>query len=387
MPFTGKATYAAGQTLPELTEDVSDVVGIVSPFETPLLDYLGDAQRSATSSIHEWIEDELMPNSDTVNQSSFSPNAQDATAITVNNGVRFRPGDVVRLNGSREVIFVSSVAANVLTVVRRYGGSPASNITNTQKLLILANAALEGDDMPDARFTTRSRKRNYTQIFTAGVQVSGTMQAARQHAVADELDYQKQERTRELLRDLENCVINGIAPSANQAGTASVRRTMNGIIPLIATNNFTPNTGPIPIGDGGGTDLNEAIINAAARTIWESSSARVDTIVVGAALKRRINNLMVALRMTDPADQTFTNLVSVYESDFGRCRVVLSRWMPADTLLLLDSSRVSVMPMAGRSFHYRPMAATGDRESGQVIGEYTLEFRNESAHGLVRGLT
>ena len=50
MTFTGKATYFAGADLPELAEDVSDIIGIVSPFETPLLDHLGDPRRSATSS-------------------------------------------------------------------------------------------------------------------------------------------------------------------------------------------------------------------------------------------------------------------------------------------------------------------------------------------------
>lgn len=60
MAFTGKATYSAGQTLPELMEDVADLVGIISPSETPLLDHLGDAQRSAQSTIHEWMEDALV---------------------------------------------------------------------------------------------------------------------------------------------------------------------------------------------------------------------------------------------------------------------------------------------------------------------------------------
>ncbi len=60
MPFTGKPTYAAGVDLPELAEDVSDLIGIVSPYETPLLDYLGDAKRPAASTIHEWIEDALV---------------------------------------------------------------------------------------------------------------------------------------------------------------------------------------------------------------------------------------------------------------------------------------------------------------------------------------
>jgi len=42
MAFTGKATYSAGTSLPELAEDVSDLIGIVSPYETPLLDAVGD---------------------------------------------------------------------------------------------------------------------------------------------------------------------------------------------------------------------------------------------------------------------------------------------------------------------------------------------------------
>lgn len=60
MPFTGKPTYGAGADLPEIVEDVSDVIGIVSPWETPLLDYLGDPKKAATSTVHEWIEDALV---------------------------------------------------------------------------------------------------------------------------------------------------------------------------------------------------------------------------------------------------------------------------------------------------------------------------------------
>ena len=41
------------------------------------------------------------------------------------------------------------------------------------------------------------------------------MQAARAHGLSDEVDYQKQERLRELLRDLENTVINGVAASTD----------------------------------------------------------------------------------------------------------------------------------------------------------------------------
>lgn len=375
MPFTGKATYSAGSTLPELVEDVGDIVGIVSPYETPLLDHLGDPQRSASSTVHQWLEDTLLPNADRIDDQSFTDPDVD-TGFDVENGSRFRAGDQVQAIGSREVMLVTAVAGNTLTVVRGYGGTSAENLADNQSLRILGNAALEGDDAPAARFTNRVRKSNVTQIFTAGVEVSGSQLAAQQHAVADELDYQKQERLRELIRDLENCVINGTSPTSDTQGTASVRRTMRGIIPFIETN----------IEDNGGDPLTEDLLNAFMRGVWDQSAGTIDTIVVGGAQKRAINQFIASARGYDARNTRFRDMVSVYESDFGVCRVVLSRWVPADTLLLLDSSRVDVLPMSGRSFHFKKLASTGDAEQGQVIGEYTLELRNENAHGMIRGL-
>ena len=115
--------------------------------------------------------------------------------------------------------------------------------------------------------------------------------------------------------------------------------------------------------------------------------SRIDTIVVGGYQKRRINSFITSARGYSPTDTAFRDMVSVYESDFGVARVVLCRSVPADTVLLVDSSRVDVLPLAGRSLHYKPLASSGDYESGEIIGEYTLEIRNESAHGVIRGLT
>lgn len=387
MSFTGKATYDAGASLPELIEDVSDIIGIVSPYETPLLDYLGDPKRSATATIHEWIEDSLLPNTDSLNQSSFSPDATSATALVAANGNRFKVGDQVKPGTFSEVMFITAVSGNNLTVVRGYGGTTPGALANGMKLTILGNAALEGDDAAAAKQTNRVRKQNYTQIFSATVNVSGSMQATRAYGVADEVDYQKQERARELLRDLENCVINGVAPAANQQGSSTVRRTMNGLLKLITTNTFAPDTGPIPPGGGAGNDeLNEAVLNAALRAVWEQSSGKIDTIVVNGIQKRRINSFITQSRQYQPEDNNFRNLVSVYESDYGVCRVILSRWAPPNSVILLDSSRLEVMPLRGRSFGFKPLAATGDSVSGQVLGEYTLELKNEAAHGVIKNL-
>jgi len=383
MSFTGKATYSAGTDLPEVAEDVSDLVSIVSPYETPLLDHLGDPARPATSTYHEWLEDELLPNTDAIDDDSWTDPAADTT-FGIDNPDRFRVGDQVSPDGSDELLLVTAVDAqnSTITVTRGYGGTTPEDLADNQGLHILGNAALEGDDAPSVRFTNRTRKGNWTQIFTAAVRVSGSDLAVRKLAVADELDFQKQERLRELLRDLENTVINGAAPSASPQGSATVRRTMKGVIPTIATNVFQPNVDGFPAD----TDLTEAQLNLALRLIWEQASSRIDTIVVNGYQKRRINSFITSSRSYGPEDVAFRNMVSVYESDFGVCRVILCRSVPPDKVLLLDSSRADVLPLAGRSFHYKPLAASGDYEAGEIIGEYTLEFRNENAHGVIAGL-
>src|SRR5205809_346184 len=92
MSFTGKATYSGGSTLPEIVDDVGDLVGIVSPAETPLLDALGDPLYAATSTRHEWLEDELLPNSDAINMPTINDVALNVTTLTVAHGDRFRAG-------------------------------------------------------------------------------------------------------------------------------------------------------------------------------------------------------------------------------------------------------------------------------------------------------
>jgi hypothetical protein len=384
MAFTGKATYTAGASLPEIAEDVSDLVGLASPYETPLLDALGDPARAARSTVHEWLEDTLLPNTDKINDSTYG-NALTDTQFVVLNANRFRVGDQIKVDVSKEVMLVTAVdtGTNTLTVVRGYGGTTAEALANNQVLNILGNAALEGDSADAARFNARSRKTNYTQIFASTVEVSGSELAVKQIGVADEADYQKQQRLREMLRDLENCVINGRSPAATPEGSTTVRRTMKGVIGYVTTNKFSPGVNGFPVD----TFVTEESLNFALREVWKSASGQVDLIVVNGRDKRRINEFVGANQRYTPEDRKFAKVIGMYESDYGVCRVALSRWVANGTILLLDSSRVEVMPLAGRSFHYKPLGATGDRESGQVIGEYTLELRNENAHGVITGLT
>lgn len=162
MAFTGKSTYGAGADLPELVEDVSDIIGIVSPHETPLLDHLGDAKRPARSTLHEWIEDELLPNTSAIDDETVTTGDQVFFAASIE---PFQIGDLVRPGNSSEVMLVTDINTTTarLTVTRGYGGTAQTSLADGMSLTVLGNAALEGADAREAPRIMRNslERRSY----------------------------------------------------------------------------------------------------------------------------------------------------------------------------------------------------------------------------------
>ncbi len=378
MPFTGKATYDGGASLPELVDDVSDLVGLISPFDTPLLDAIGSPRYSAKSTHHEWFEDKLNPNFSLINNGAGYNAA--ATSWVVDSGAAFRIGDIIKPEGSNEVLQVTGISTNTLTVTRGYGGSTAAAVVDNQKVSVIGHAALEGEDAPAAAYQNRVRKENFTQIFTESVMISGSLDAVGLHAVEREFDYQVIQRLRELLRSLEQSVINGFKASSTGEGSASVRRTMGGLLQFISGSSAV-------VQDASAAALDEAKLNTALRACWEAGG-RPGAIVCNGFQKRKISTFNQSGRHYEPESTVLRNLVDVYESDFGVQRVILSRWVPADKVLLLDLDKIQVLPLSGRSFFVKPLAESGDFRKAQIIGEYTLEAINaaDGGHGVITNL-
>ena len=375
MSFTGKATYDAGSSLPELVDDVSDLVGLISPFDTPLLDAIGSPRYSAKSTRHEWFEDQLNPNFSAINNGAGYDDG--ATSWVVDDGSVFRVGDIIRPEGSDEVLQVTAISTNTLTVTRAYGGSTAAAVVDNQTVNVIGHAALEGEDAAASTHRSRVRKTNYTQIFTESVTISGSMDAVGLHAVEREFDYQVIQRLRELMRSLEQTVICGFKAAVNAQGSASVRRTMGGLLQFI--------TGVVD--DNSAAALDEATLNASLRNVWDKGG-RPTAIVCNGFQKRKISSFIQSNRRYEPESAALRNVVDVYESDFGVQRVILSRWVPSDKILLLDLDKLQVMPLQGRSFFVKPLAESGDFRKAQLIGEYTLEIQNggDGGHGVITNL-
>ena len=367
MPFNGLATY---DNFEGIGEDVSDLVAFLAPFETPLLDVVGVGDHPATNVKHEWLEDTLNPTTDVVSTAVASATGQ--TGVNVAHSTYFRIGDVVQMD--KEAMLVNSVFdASTIGVTRGYGATAASAHTIGSTVTIIGNAALEGEDTDEDRTTLQVRKQNWCQIMKVGVKISGTAQAVGWITTGDKIADAKVMRLRELLRDLEKTVLLGRTDVAT-IGSDTARRSMAGIVCSLATNVMSTAT------------LTESALGNLLQLCYNQGGRDVDLIVAPPKQKRIISGWNSSrVHVTDDAN-AYRNVVEVYESDFGSQRVIMNRWLPDDTLLALDSSRIKVVPLKGRSFQYEELAKGGDYQRGQIVGEYTLELRNENAHGMMVGL-
>lgn len=196
--------------------------------------------------------------------------------------------------------------------------------------------------------------------------MSGTAEAVTLlGGIQDEFTYQQQQRIREALRDLEKAVVLGIL-SGNTIGTATARRTLKGLRSTLATN-----------AQSVGATLTESWLGNSIKSAWDQGGTDVDIILAGVNYKRLIDQYNASRKLVNNEDAKYSNLVTEYESTFGVMKVVLSRWMPSSECLILSSQRIKVLPLQGRSFQFKEVASQGDSRKGMILGEYTLEVRNE----------
>lgn len=365
MPFTGRATYS---NFVVIREDVSDLVSIVTPHETPFLDYIGDADFPAMQIKHEWLEDELAPNTVVASSAAASAVTDSQVGIAAGKAPYLQVGMVLRQPQTNEYFTISVIAGNTLTLTRGFGGTVATSFAAGAQLMVIADAALEGDDVTQDSSTNRARINNMVQLFKKDIIVSGTQEAVSLHGgIEDEYEYQKMKKLTEAVRDLEKATIMGIA-SGNTIGSASARRTMAGVRSLITTN--VRSIGP---------NLTESWLGTAIQDAWQQGGTDIDLILAGVGYKRIIDGFNATRKLIPNDDRRFINAVSQYESTFGLLAIMLSRWLPDNEALIVASGRVKVVPLQKRSFMAKNVLSQGDSKKGMVLGEYTVELRNEVA--------
>lgn len=238
-----------------------------------------------------------------------------------------------------------------------------------------ANAHVEGADYVFARRDPRVRTGNYTQVFVTPVEVSDTQRAVETAGLEDEYAYQMAKALKEHARDIEYA----FASTANtgNSGASGTARQLKGVMAWITTTNIT--------GTGSGDEtLTETMFNDALQAIW-NKGGRPDTVYANGFQKRKISGFTASsTKFVEASEKEIVAGVDVYDSDFGRVKIVADRYMDAAQVAILQSDLWKTAVL--RPTKHIEVAKVGSATRGVIETELTLESRNEAGSGKITQL-
>jgi hypothetical protein len=304
-------------------------------------------------------------------------------------GQREDLSDVIYNISPTDTPFMTSVGKTKATAVYHEWQKDSLAAVNT------SNAVVEGATASDATLSPSTRIGNRTQISQKTVKISGTLETVNKAGRKSEKAYQLAKASAEIKRDMEAILLSNQVAAAGDASTA---RTLGGLQTWLASN--TSNGSGGSAGASGttarttGTDraFTSTLLNTVIQSAYTNGGNPTILMVTPAQKVVASTFAGIATRYKDVPSNVQASIIGaadVYVSDFGTISIVPNRFIPNadsdDTAFLLDPEMAAVAYL--RPFQTNELAKTGDADVTQLLVEYTLEVKNEAAHGIIADLT
>lgn len=305
------------------------------------------------------------------------------TTVDVADGSKFRAGMLLSPTGSDEVLLVESVAGDVLTVARGFGGTTAATIASGTTLTIDSVSREENSLAETDGIYQPENVENFFQTMDTAIEMSRRSLATLQYGNTNDLNFQVQERIRQLVTQMDRALVRGRKATATVGGK---ERTFSGGIRY-----FLDQAGAINVDNSAAALTLDAINNLNAEIVTRGGMA--NTIAVGIPLARKLNSLVGAnyssQRLADWSnDEGAVNRLPTDLPLIGSVnQIVIDTNLSDDELVIFDSGMISVKPMAqnnaGETGAWQTKDATQPGQDGQkvrVLGDFAFEVRNSKTH-------
>ena len=306
-----------------------------------------------------------------------------ATTIAVADGTKFRAGMTASPAGSDEVVLITAVSGNNLTVVRGFGGTTAADIASGAVLTIDSVGREENSTAQNDGIFQPDPLENYFQTMDTAVEFSRRALATLQFGNTNDLTFQLSERIKQLTTQLDRALVRGRKASAT-VGANTVTYT-GGL------RYFLDQAGAIKTNNSAAELSLDAINALNAEIVARGGTA--NTIAVGIKQARKLSALVAAnynsQRLADwSAD---AGSVLTLPSDLPLVgnvnRIVIDTNLNDAELVIFDAGMISVVPMAtgnaSAAGNWRTMDATQPGQDGQrtrIIGDFAMEIRQSKTH-------
>lgn len=361
--------------------DMASKIDVLEPDSAPLTQLTKKMQKSSVENPDfKWMDEEALTKSDAVNYST-GYTAGDLS-IVVDNYLRFRPGDVVKVIASGEQLLVtdSTTTANTLVVRRGWGTTSATTIADDAVLLIVGNANPEGAEKRAAKVQDQSERTNYTQIYRTPFGVTGTVDKSKLYGGKD-LKHQRMTQMIEHQKEMERSFWFG-EPKADTSNDTYPRRATGGADYWFSTN------GKDASGAVTQLEFNEFLrvgFRYGGRKKWLFSAP----LITDAISYWAVGKLLVS-----PKDKTFGIDVQQWLTPFGMINIVNSNLFTETTTYsgyayLVDPSQPEYVHLADRDTKLKTniQSNSADGEEDEYLTEAGLRFWNEKKGSVLYGVT
>jgi len=161
-------------TAEQIVVDMSNEITLLQPRISPLTVL---TKKLGTKSTHnyrfDWLEDSMMARWGTVKAEALA----DATSLTLNagEGSLIAINDILKVASTGEMVKVTAVAGDVLTVERGFGETSADVVPADAKILVVSNAMAQGTGAGSEKYNNTVPVHNYTQIIKTAYSITNTL--------------------------------------------------------------------------------------------------------------------------------------------------------------------------------------------------------------------
>lgn len=312
-----------------------------------------------------------------------------ATSITVasGTGAYFRVGDLVLFPTAAsqaapgEVVLVTAVSTDTLTVTRNYNGDQTNggSVSSGDNLQIIGNVNAEFAGARAIKTTTEATQTNYTQIIRTPFAVSNTLAASSLYG-GNDMTYQRQKMATQHALECDRTVMFSKA----YENTSTATRATGGFISLVTTN----------------------VVNANGTLTWPTIESLFEKVfrygspnklfVVSRRIASQLDLIAEGRIVTNTGETAYGVNIGRLQSTHGSVMTAVydqftDDWAGYGVVIDLENVRLRYMSKNGENrlglLRTNIQANDADGEEDEYLSEIGLQLMLESAHGVIKGVS
>jgi hypothetical protein len=356
---------------------VVDIVENLAPYDTPVLKMIKKGKSYNIPKI-EWITGADVEHTSAAAEAIAV--GETAIDVTTGHGVRFQVNQTIAVYeddeagnpdfATRELMWVTAVNTDTLTVVRAQGGTTDSEFATGAYIELLASALPEGEDFVLSNNAYGDFYYNFFQTIQKGKRITeeGNVTPNWEFDSGNHIARLMKNAGMEAKRELEKSLIQGGKQQGTNAAGSSQRPSMMGGI-----NDFIVEGGHV-------TNLNNNTLNIMdieneGKALWDSvGDEGAKKMLMSMNTARMLDGTFMRYRTDgDLKADSLNTVFRTFETRFGNFEIVPTRWVPEGIILGVNIDQLSIHPFEGMDWTEKEHSTDGAYLWRSIYARYTLK--------------